>query len=163
MRMTMNRKLCPVFSLLLSFVSCGKHATDKNEVSSPNIQNQEPSANLILELNTAVSSSTLYTFNRPGLLTIPDRLKIKAGSLLGRKVSLTFNITDSDSMKCVYQTSTAQPQEMDVVSCYDDANNDLGNATVEQLPMQKNQKITMKLEGTLTPADVFAYFSVDWK
>ncbi len=168
MQTKMTLKLCPLLSLLISMVSCGKKANDaKAGDLNGDVQGQEPSSNLILELDTTSSRSISYKLKRDGVFNLPERLTIRNGNLPGRKVSVKFNVDPADqsiyTLKCDYVTSDFQPNQMDVETCYDDVGTDIGNYTTEVLPIHKNNLIQIDLIGTYAPASAFAYFSVNWQ
>jgi hypothetical protein len=168
MRTKMTLKLCPLLSILICVMSCGKKANESTSSDiSGDIQEQEPSANLILELDTTNSRTKTYKLKRDGVFTLPDRLTIRNGHLPGRKVSIKLNLDAINhsiyTLKCEYVTSDFQPNQMDVETCYDDVGTEIGNYTTEVLPMHKGKLIQMELIGAYSPASAFAYFNVDWQ
>lgn len=164
----MTLKLCPLLSLLLTVVSCGKKATSSDTAEEkPRVDNQVPASNLILELDTSKGKTLNFKVPRNGTFAIPDMLRIKSGSLPGRKVSVTYDINPKDpadfAIQCDYVTSSDEPELMDVETCYDIDGVDIGNYTTEPLPMHANYNIKMELQGGNTLARIFAYFTVEWK
>jgi hypothetical protein len=164
----MTLKLCPLLSLLLTVVSCGKKATSSGtDEENPRIDNQVPASNLILEFDTSKGKTLNYKVPKNGTFALPDMLKIKNGSLPGRKISITYDINPTNpadfAIQCDYVTSSVEPDLMDVETCYDVDGNDIGNYTSEPLPMHANYLVKMELQGANSLARIFAYFTVEWK
>jgi hypothetical protein len=168
MRRNMTLKLCPLLSLLFSVVGCGKKmdgASSSSEIIAPH---QEISPRLTLELDTAKNRAYSYTMPKDGNITQPDKLKVASGNMSGKSVMIYYSVSPTDStdyvFKCQYTLSNSVPNVLDIKTCYDPSNYDIGNFTDNNIPIESGYKIRMELVGSLTgPVVVDAFYSVAWK
>lgn len=162
----LTRKLCPLMTLAIATVGCGKKISDSDTQPARSTENQELPATMILDLDgTKGTSFKTHTMPKNGSFELPSRLKV-TGNALGKSVDITYDVDPYDSdnyqFKCSY-TATS-PTDMKLNKCVDSYGGDFGNIAGEQFGFYKNDIIEMRFTGApATDLKVEAFYTVDWK
>lgn len=166
MLLALTRKLCPLLSLAIATVGCGKKISEAETQPASTIENQELPSTYIISLDGGQASSQSYVLPRNTLFQIPDRLKVRAGTTSNKVVDIVFDVDQYDEevydFKCSYVTSS-NPREMILTYCQNDNGNDFYDV-ISLFPMKEGQSIVMKFTGAASPDLVVeAIFSMKWK
>lgn len=166
MLLTLTRKICPLLSLAIATVGCGKKISEPKALPASSTENQELPSTYIIQLDGSEASSKTYTLPRNTLFQIPERLKVRAGATLNKVVDIIYDVDPYDSdvydFKCSYVTSS-NPAEMKLTYCQNDNGNDFYDITTF-FPLKEGQSIVMKFTGASSPdLIVEAIYSMKWK
>lgn len=166
MLLALARKICPILSLAIATVGCGKKISEAQTEPARSIENQELPATYIIRLDGSEYSSQTYILPRNASFQIPDRLKVRTGSTLNKVVDIIYDVDQYDSdvydFKCSYVTSSS-PNEMTLTYCENDNGNDFYD-TVSLFPIKEGQSIVMKFSGASSPDLVVeAIYNMNWK
>ncbi len=158
--LALSRKLCPLFSLVF-MMSCGKKMTESENSSKPHIENQEPSATLILAIETL---KTYYVPSRSGQYYLPDRLRVRSENAVGKTVSITYNVRGDDNeiwdIRCHYKGAAAD--SMPIEKCVDQEGIDVGNIWNGSIPTMVDHGNYIRIESTTSELKVDAIYDVNW-
>ena len=168
MLVSMTRKLCPLLIILLTTVSCGKKITDSSgSKDSKTTTEQTPEPSLVLELATNSGNKSFYTMPMNAVFkSLPNRLRIDQGTLTGKSVTVTYNISPEDKdlfeFKCNYLPLNSK--ELAINTCENFYGEDLGDITELSAPMDAGKIIKMELIGSYASGIVVrGYYIVEWK
>jgi hypothetical protein len=163
---TMTRKLCPLLSLAIATIGCGKKVTDADSQSAHNTENQELPSAYVIRLDGSQASRKNYSMIDDAQFKIPDRLVVRAGSTAGKTVEVAYEVNEFDSddfqFKCMYVPS-ANPSQMALDKCVDYDNDDFGDVSEQKFTLHKNDIIQMRFTGA--PASdlvVEAIYTMKW-
>ncbi len=163
---TLTHKLCPLLTLLVATMSCGKKIADTKSGPEQQIQNQVTPKTYILELDGTKASIMNHPLPRAARFEIPDRLKVRRGSTAGKAVEIAYDVNKFDSedfeFRCNYVPS-ANPSEFVLKKCVDYDGDDFGDLTGHQFSLRTNEIIQLRFTGA--PArdlTVEVIYSMDW-
>lgn len=165
---SLKQKICPLLTLTLAF-GCGKKATESSDAGGQTSQNQNLSTTTeIFKLASLEGARKIFSVPRNGIFKIPSKLYVEKGNGRGKSISLTYSLDPRDStifeFRCTYKNTVSQPDQIPLEKCTDDLNRDLGDMSIQQSPMYKDEIIEMKL---ITPTnedfEVHAWHEVEWK
>lgn len=163
---TLTRKLCPLMSLAIATIGCGKKATEPDTQAARNTENQELPSAYVIKLDGSQTSRKNYAMPGDAQFKIPDRLVVRSGSTAGKIVEIAYDVNSYDSddyqFKCTYVPS-GSPSQMDLSSCVDYDNDDFGDVSEHTFTIRKNDLIQMRFTGA--PASdlvVEAIYSMKW-
>ena len=162
----LTRKLCPLMTLAIATVGCGKKISESDSGPSRQTQNQELPSAYVLQLDGSTSSKKLYPMPRNAQFKIPERLKVRRGTTAGKSVEISFEANPFDpddyAFKCTYLPLTNS--EMILDRCVDYIDRDFGDISDHIFSLYKDDLIQLRFSGA--PASdllVEAIFSMDWK
>ncbi len=163
---TLTRKFCPLVTLLVATIGCGKKMAETKSGPERQTQNQVIPKTYILELNGAEASIMNYRLPRSARFEVPDRLKVRAGSTAGKAVEIAYDVNEYDSedfeFRCTYVPS-ASPTELILKKCVDYDGDDFGDLTGHEFSLRTHEIIQLRFTGA--PARdlaVEAIYSMDW-
>ena len=166
MLQTLTKKLCPLLSLALATVGCGKKIADSATEPARQVEYQKLPSTYILRLDNSEKSSASYSMPDAGNFEIPDRIKVRSGNPSGRIVEIVYDVNKYDSedyeFKCSY-SSTHNPSEMVLQNCVNYDNEDYGNVEGQVFTLYKNDIIQLRLSGSQTGNLVVeAIYNMSW-
>lgn len=161
---SMNLKICPLLTLMITMVGCGKNVKDTKADALVTAQNQATSENIIVEFNGAPS---FYTIPKNGITTLPEKIKIVKGSMGSKKATLIYNVLPEDhgiyEFKCDYTGNTGSA-DLYLSSCSDSYGGNFGDVSGAQFPMDAKKLIKMQVSGSGNTGIVLnTQFTFDWK
>lgn len=164
---SLNSKICPILTLMVTLVGCGKNVKDTQADALVTAQNQATTDNVILEVNGAISSSSYYTIPRNGITTLPDKIKVTKGTVGSKKVVITYNIVPEDQaiyeFKCDY-TGNSGSTDLYLNTCSDSYGGNFGDVSGAQFPMDAKKLIKMQISGSgNTGVSLNTQFTFNWK
>jgi hypothetical protein len=167
MLMTFARKLCPLLTLAVATMSCGKKIQDQNATPSRQTQNQTIPSTYIIELDGAEASRKNYFMPQYGQFEIPDRLKVRSGLTINKVVEIAYEVNkyenDDFQFKCIYVAS-ANPSEMILSDCVDYDGDSFGDVSGHIFGLRKDDIIQMRFTGaSAQDLVVEVFYSINWK
>lgn len=163
---TLTRKLCPLMSLAIATIGCGKKVNDADTQSARNTENQELPSAYVIRLDGSQASRKNFKMIEDAQFKVPDSIVVRAGSASGKSVEVAYNVNEFDSddydFKCMYVPS-ATPSRLSLTKCVDYDGEDLGDVSNETFRLYKNDLIQMRFTGA--PASdlvVEAIYSMRW-
>ena len=146
----LTRKLCPLMSLAIASVGCGKKINEpKSELSRQTEGQKVPSA-YVMRLDGSKASTSLYAIPGDATFLIPDKLIVRSGSTTSKEVEVSYNIDEFDTeiydYKCIY-IATSNPSYMKLEKCIDYNGSDFGDVSEARFSLEKHQLIQMKFTG----------------
>jgi hypothetical protein len=169
MLVTLARKICPLMTLVLATVSCGKKIHEsKADTASTTTESSEPtSAFYSLKLDSAQNIRKQFVMKSWARFQIPDRLYVRAGSSAGKMVEVAYNVDEYDDQyfqfKCFYSPSRVS-SEMSLTRCEGyDADEDFGDVSDEIFGLRQGEIIQMRFTGA--PANGLAVellYKMEW-
>lgn len=163
---TLTRKLCPLMSLAIATIGCGKKVTDPEAQPARNTENQELPSAYVIKLDGSQSSRKDVKMAGDAQFKIPDRIVVRSGSTAGKIVEIAYDVNEYDSddyqFKCTYVPSSS-PSQMNLSSCVDYDNDDFGDVSEHTFTLHKNDLIQMRFTGA--PASdlvVEAIYTMKW-
>lgn len=167
MLFSVSRKFCPLLSLALLTVACGKKISEA-EVKAQELLNPEtrPST-YVLSLDGSVESSHMYKVPQNAQFGVPDKLNVVRGSTNNKVVEIYYEVSDFDvndfQYRCIYKPSL-NPTEMYLEKCVDFADRDLGDIRGPYNVISRDQYIRLKFTGaSSTGVAVQASYYMIWK
>ena len=165
MLLALTRKYCPLLGLALATVGCGKKISEADTQPASNTENQELPSTYIIQLDGSINYKQTYTLPRNALFQIPDRIRVRAGSVQNKVVDIVYDVDPYDpdvyDFKCSYVTSS-NPSEMILNYCENDNGNDFYDTT-SYFPLKAGQKIMMRFNDVAPDVLVEAIYSMRWK
>ena len=163
---TLTRKLCPLMSLAIATIGCGKKITEPTSTPVRQTENQELPSAYVLTINGLENSRKNYWLPQPAQFEVPKRLRVNQGSTLQKAVEIAFDVNEFDSddyqFKCSYIPST-ETTEMRLNNCVDYDGNDFGDITGHQFSLRTNDIIQIRFTGARADdLEVDAVFSMKW-
>lgn len=162
----LTRKLCPLMSLAIATIGCGKKITEEKSKPQNDTFGQTIPATYVIQLDGSQSSRKNYTLPADTQFEVPDRIKVRKGSTAGKTVEVAHNVSiydnDDYDFKCTYKPS-GNPLEMVLDKCVDYYNRDFGDVSGQPFTLRKDQIIQMRFAGA-SAVDVIveAIYSMDW-
>lgn len=163
---TLTRKLCPLMSLAIATIGCGKKVTDAETQAARNTENQELPSAYVIRLDGSQASRKNYKMIDDAQFKIPDRLVVRSGSTAGKTVEVAYDVNEFDSddfqFKCMYVPSS-NPSQMTLSKCVDYDNDDFGDVSEQTFTLRHNDIIQMRFTGA--PASdlvVEAIYTMKW-
>lgn len=162
----MTRKICPLMSLAIATIGCGKKITEADSRPGSSVENQEIPSTFVIGLDGARSSRKIVRLPEAARFYIPDRLQVIYGDTNGKVVEIAYDVDEDDDdiyrFKCAY-VSSINPYEMTLDKCVNDDEVDYGDISNYEFPLKKNSIIQMRFTGA--PArglSVEAIYSMRW-
>lgn len=160
------RKLCPLMSLAIATTGCGKKISDSSPKSSRQTQNQELPSAYVIRLDGSQGSKKDYFMPLPTRFTIPDLVRVRAGSTSGKQVDIVYDANQYDSddyqFKCTYIPAST-PSEMRLKNCVDYDGMDFGDVSSHVFNLYHNDVIQIRFSGAPAPdLIVDAVYSMKW-
>jgi hypothetical protein len=163
----LTRKLCPLMTLAIATLGCGKKITeDSSKVTKPDRQNIQLPSSYMIQLDGSKDSRLSYELPAAANFEIPDRIKVKQGKPIGKTVEIAHNLNPYDSnqydFKCTYK-SIGSDLEMVLQKCAT-MNEDFSDIEY-QLPQILDEKDIIQIRFTGPSASdliVEAFYSMDW-
>lgn len=166
MLIMLTRKLCPLLSLAIATIGCGKKIADAETKPGRTTENQELPSAYIIKLDGSQASRKNYFLTEDAQFKIPDRLLVRAGSTAGKIVEIAHDVNEYDSedyfYKCSYKASP-NPNEMILDKCVDYDGDDFGDVSNHVFTLYKNEVLQMRFAGAPS-ADLIveAIYSMNW-
>ncbi len=161
-----KQKLCPLLSLALATMSCGKKASQESSTSAQNRQNQELPSAYIIRLDGSEGSRKQVKLSGPANFEVPATLKVRSGDTVGKSIEISYDVSEQSSeryqFKCSYKPAL-DPAEFALSYCADQANNDFGNVSGQLFTLYKDDIIQIKFTGARSSdLIVEAIYSMKW-
>lgn len=162
---TLTRKFCPLMSLAIATIGCGKKATDADTQAARNTENQVPTSQYVIKLDGSQASRKTVKFDRGARAMLPDRLTVTAGSPYGKTVEIAYDVNEYDSddfdFKCTYSASS--PSMMSLTKCVNYDGDDMGDMTVDEYPIRPGEVLQMRFSGAAaSDLAVSAFYMMTW-
>jgi len=165
----LTKRLCPLMSLALAF-GCGKKINDPETTSGSNQgQNQELPAILTVQVNESESAVKMYELPRNAWFTLPNKLQVRAGNGIGKKITIYYNLLESGDyeFQCSYN-SIGQSTELLFEKCESSNGLEIISNTDDLetmlFPMDKGSSIKLQLTNPAgTKMIIDSTYLVDWK
>lgn len=162
----LTRKLCPLMSLAIATIGCGKKITEDKAKPSTITQGAEIPSTYVIQIDGSQTSRKNYTLPADTQFEVPERIKIRRGSTTGKAVEIAHNVSiydnDDYDFKCIYKPS-GNPVEMILDKCLDYYDRDFGDVSGQPFTMRKGEIIQMRFTGS-SALDVIAdaIYSMKW-
>ncbi len=162
----MTRKLCPLLSLAIATIGCGKKISDAETQPGRTTENQELPSAYVIKLDGSQTSRKNYFLTEDAQFRIPDRLLVRDGSTAGKVVEIAHDVNQYDSedyfYKCSYKASP-NPNEMILDKCVDYDGDDFGDVSSHVFTLYKNEVVQMRFAGAAASGLVVeAIYSMTW-
>lgn len=162
----LTRKLCPLMSLAIATIGCGKKITEEQSKPQNTTLGQTIPSTYVIQLDGSQSSRKNYTLPADTKFEVSDKIKVRKGSTVGRTVEIAHNVSiydnDDFDFKCIYKSS-GNPVEMILDKCVDYYNRDYGDMTGQIQTLRRGQIIQMRFAGpSAVDVIVEAVYSMDW-
>lgn len=163
---TLTRKLCPLLSLAMATIGCGKKLEDAETKSRRSTENQELPSTYVIQLDGGQVYHKNYFLTESAQFKIPDRIRVRQGSTSGKVVEIAHDVNEYDGedffYKCSYKAS-ANPNEMILDKCVDYDGDDFGDVSNHIFTLYKNEVVQMRFAGAPS-ADLIveAIYSMNW-
>lgn len=161
-----TRKLCPLLSLAIATIGCGKKISETDSKPANTIENSETSSRYVLRFDSSNGNRSQFLAPRDAQFYVPSKVQVFSGSTAGRVLEISYNVNEYDSdyydFKCTYKPSVT-PGEMKLDDCFNDRGS-FGSSTLEyEFTILEDQIIEMNLTGGQT-SDFIADISylMDW-
>lgn len=158
-----SRKLCPLLSLALATMGCGKKIAEGSSESAKIVQNQEIPNALVVKLSPEESKKT-YSIPRNANIFLPDALWVRGGDPSGKTIVISYNLKDaadeSFDYKCTY-TASGPSTKMPLKSCVNSYGESFMDVSRFDFPINYGRFIRLELQGS-TGLSVDAVYTVDW-
>lgn len=163
---TLTRKLCPLMTLAIATIGCGKKIGETQDSPARQHQNQEIPAAYVVRLDGSSNSWKNYTMPKPTHFVVPDRLKVRTGNSTGKSVEIAHDVNPYDSddfhVKCTY-TASSIPSEFRLSGCVDFEGRDFGDVSDFIFRLDEGDLIQIRFKGA-NASDVIvdAVYSMEW-
>jgi len=161
----LSKKICPLLSLAMATIGCGKQITEENPASDRIVQNQELPSALVINLNSDNGQETLYSIPENANILMPESLRVTGNDLLNKTVVIYYNFDSSTAeydYQCTYKSS-ATSFALNLSKCFNDLGEELSMATEYEFPIYYSKKIKMVLKDFSSNISIDAIYTVDWK
>lgn len=163
---TLTRKLCPLMTLAIATIGCGKKIGEPKDQPARQTQNQELPSAYVIRLDGSQSSYKNYFMPKDTGFKVPDRIIVRSGTTAGKIVEIAHdvNIYDSDDfhVKCVYNAGII-PSELVLSGCFDSNEDDLGDVSEMPFSLRETEIIQIRFKGANSSDMVVdAVYSMDW-
>lgn len=165
---TLTRKLCPLMSLAIATMGCGKKVTDADTQRAGNRdrENQELPSAYVIRLDGSQATRKTVKFSRGAKAILPDQLIVRAGTTPGKFVEIAYDVNEYDSddysFKCTYSPSS-NPIIMTLSSCVDYDGEDMGDMTKDEYPIRPGEVIQLRFSGAQSSdLIVDAIYNMTW-
>jgi len=161
----LNKKICPILTIALATLGCGKQITEDSPEEINVVENQELPAALVINLNSNDNQSTLYEIPQNANIVMPDYLKISGPDSKTKTVVISYNYDVESQLfdyQCVYKSI---PNQVDLFlyNCNDNYGSTLSEVTNFEFPIYYAKFIKVELIEKTQDISVSAIFNVDWK
>lgn len=163
----LTKKLCPLMSLAIATIGCGKKIAE-SDVSQPSRQteNQELPSAYVIQLDGSEASKKQFKMINHASFEIPDSLIVRSGNTIGKVVEIAYDVSQFDStdyeFKCRYIPSD-NPSLMVLSECVNYDNADYGDTQGQLFRLYKNDIIEMRFTGAPSQDMVVeAIYGMDW-
>lgn len=163
---TLTRKLCPLMTLALATISCGKKIEEPTSTPNRTRENHSIPSTYIINLDGSQGSRKNHILPEYASFELPDRLKVRKGSTANKVIEIAYEVNPYDNddfqFKCFYVPSE-NPAEMVLTQCVDIDGDYFGNVSGQLFGLRKNDIIQMRFTGANAPdLMVEAIYSMDW-
>lgn len=166
MLFNLTRKICPLMTLAIATIGCGKKITQADARPGNSTDYQETSSTFIIGLDGSKETMKEVRLPESAQFFFPDRLQVLSGDTNGKLVEIAYDVDEFDNdyfrYKCAYVPSI-NPYEMTLDKCVNDDEYDIGDVSNYEFPFRRNAIIQMRFSGA--PAqdlNVEAIYSMDW-
>lgn len=162
----LTRKLCPLVTLALATVGCGKKINEPETQPNRIIENQELPRTMIFELDGSTGAvSKLFKMPRNGSFFMPEYLRVQ-GNALNETIEITYELDPEDpelyQLKCSYSAVSASELKLD--KCYDWDSPNLGDVSQSAFSFREDDIIEIRFtNGRASDLKIEAIYSVDWR
>jgi hypothetical protein len=163
---TLIRKLCPLMTLAVATIGCGKKIANPDSEAANNTQNSETPSAYILRLDTTQASSKLFISPGDANFYMPTKLNVRSGSASGKEIQISYEVNEYDNddfaYRCYYVPSL-NPSEMKLNYCQNYLNQDLGDVSSYKFLIKKDYITEMKVIGSPTSDLVVeTIYTMEW-
>lgn len=163
---SLTKKLCPLMSLAITTLSCGKKISESHAGPTIQTQNQVLPSSYVLRLDGLGASWQQTRLPKNAQFEVPSRIRVRAGDSVNKVVELSFDVNNYDSedfqFKCIYQ---GVPSEADLIldKCINYDGDHLGDVRGYIFTLYQNDIIQINFTGdTAQDLIVDAVFSMRW-
>lgn len=145
----LTRKLCPLLSLAVVTIGCGKKINEgKGSSANQTTQNQERPSTYILRLDGRTETSKQYkTPQYVRRFQIPEELVVRSGNPQGVEVQVAYQVDeeydDFYNYRCNYIAS-ANPTRMVLKECVDIDDYNYGDVSNQWFSLDQDEIIQLK-------------------
>jgi hypothetical protein len=161
---TLTRKLCPILSLTIITIGCGKKI-GQEETTGQITPHQDISSAFVMRLDSKQSNIKNYSLIADAQFIVPDRLIVRSGSATGKIIEIAHDVNEFDNsdfyFKCVY-IPAPNPSEMMLKKCVNYNDDDFGDVSNNTFTLYKNNVLQIKLSGASGELTVDAIYSMGW-
>ncbi len=161
----LTKKICPLLTLAMATMGCGKQITEESPAADRIVQNQELPSALVINLNSNNGPETLYLIPENANILMPESLRVSGDDLLNKTVVIYYNFDSSTAefdYQCTYK-STVTGNTLNLFKCFNDLGEELTMATEYEFPIYYSKKIKMELKDFASNISIDAIYTVDWK
>lgn len=163
---TITQKICPILSVVIFGMACGKKINEPNSNNGNVIENQEISSVYVINLDGSISSLKNYLMPKATQFEIPTQLKVISGTPRGKVVEIAYDVNEFDSddyqFKCSYVSSSSST-ELILKNCVDYYGYDFGDVSNHQFTLNYNDIIQIRFKGpSALDFAVEAVYSMNW-
>jgi hypothetical protein len=163
---TWTKKFCPLLTLALTAVGCGKKLGEADGQSAKQTENQERPSTYVLQIDGNQNQTKQFFAPSAARFEIPRRLNLVAGSSTGNEVEVAFNVSIYDEEDfdylCIYKPQTGK-KDFYLTKCIDYNFEDLGEIQGQAFSIYAQEIIQMNLKGANTSdLSVQAIFKMHW-
>lgn len=163
---TIAQKMCPLLSIVIIGIGCGKKFNEPGTNNNNIIENQEISSVYIMKLDGSVSSRKNYIMPKATQFEIPAQLKVTKGISRGKIVEIAYDVNEFDSddyqFKCSY-VPTSNSSELILKKCVDYYGYDFGDVSNHKFTLHYNDIIQLRFTGqSALDFAVEVVYSMNW-
>lgn len=163
---TVTRKLCPLMTLAIATIGCGKKINDADAQPARQTENAEIPSAYVIRLDGSNTSRTYERIPQNAQFKIPERLNVQAGDTANKIVEIAYEVNEYDPddylYKCSYKSSSV-PHEMVLDKCVDYDDHDFGDVSEQTFTLYRNDIIQMRFTGaSASDVVVEAIYSMKW-
>lgn len=150
---TLTRKFCPLLTMALATVGCGKKITDATVAQGDSsVNNQELSSIYHLSLNSQIERYAQYRLPEPAIFSFPEAVRVVAGTPTNQVLEISYDVQEEDDsfflIKCFYSPIPQRTDYMALSGCVNQFNQSIGSSTSDyQLPLRKDHIIQLKFSN----------------
>lgn len=162
----LTRKLCPLMSLAIFTIGCGKKINEPSSSLIIQTENQELPSAYVLKLDGSLSSKENYKLPGHAQFEIPSQIKVRSGLPYKKAVDIAFQVNEFDSsdfqFKCSYLPDSSE-KEMVLTGCSDYDGNDFGDVNGHLFTLHFGDIIQVRFTGaSASDLVVEAVFGMNW-
>ena len=163
----LTRKLCPLMSLAIATIGCGKKISESDAAPARQTENQEMPSAYVIRLDGSDSSKKQYLMPLNTQFEVPDVIRVRSGSAINKVVEIAYDVNPYDSedfqFKCVYKPAANPTSEMVREKCVNYDGDDFGNINGYRFTLYRNDIVEIKFAGAQAKdLSVEAIYSMRW-